>query len=49
MEAEEIQTLLTLLEAGIPLSTSQRIAAILEAWRLYQLGDQQAPTAQGAA
>jgi hypothetical protein len=48
MEATKTQTLLTLLEAGIPLSTAQQMAAVLEAFRLYQLGEQQAAAAQGA-
>jgi hypothetical protein len=49
MATQEAQTLLTLLEAGIPLSTAQQMAAVLEAYRLYQLGEQQASPAQGVA
>jgi hypothetical protein len=49
MATQEAQTLLTLLEAGSPLSTAQRIAAILEAYRLYQLGERQDTAAQGVA
>jgi hypothetical protein len=47
MGSQQTQTLLTLLEAGIPLSTAQQMAAVLEAFRLYQLGEQQATAAQG--